>query len=340
MQGLISFLLNFKDLRSEVLFKDKNTEDEFVRYPGCGFPLLDTECFVDKFRERLHRRIPTSLIRLGDGEGVFLSRPQPINKYLWPWVLRRFGPCISSNHVLFIADQLSNAIIASDFVGIRDDLINVDFHSDNFDLTESDFIEKFCSSFHLRDVEKNLPYSHAIRIALLHQNLCGLPFRKKTVFVSAWIHFKLSANGVLVRSIKNSSHIGIVTSRDAIAEMIRSELGTEVDFYKIPDVYFREKYKEKHNFDYIQSFNETIRSLRVRHQGQLFLVGGGILGKIYCHRIKKLGGIAIDIGAVCDAWVDFPTRNLVFKSIFNQHDGKVPMPLLLKNQAKQAKNNS
>jgi hypothetical protein len=37
-------------------------------------------------------------------------------------------------------------------------------------------------------------------------------------------------------------------------------------------------------------------------EGKLFLVGAGIMGKHYCHVIKSLGGVAVDIGSVFDAW--------------------------------------
>ena len=42
--------------------------------------------------------------------------------------------------------------------------------------------------------------------------------------------------------------------------------------------------------------------LTPRVPGELFLVGGGVLGKIYCAEIKRRGGVAIDIGSVFDMW--------------------------------------
>lgn len=36
--------------------------------------------------------------------------------------------------------------------------------------------------------------------------------------------------------------------------------------------------------------------------GQVWLVGAGILGKVYCAAIKRSGGVAIDIGSVMDVW--------------------------------------
>lgn len=48
--------------------------------------------------------------------------------------------------------------------------------------------------------------------------------------------------------------------------------------------------------------------LEVPKRGAVFLVAAGLLGKVYCHRIHRLGGIAIDVGSVVDAWMGFGTR--------------------------------
>jgi hypothetical protein len=36
--------------------------------------------------------------------------------------------------------------------------------------------------------------------------------------------------------------------------------------------------------------------------GQVWLVGAGVLAKIYCHMIRRAGAVAVDIGSVIDAW--------------------------------------
>jgi hypothetical protein len=55
-------------------------------------------------------------------------------------------------------------------------------------------------------------------------------------------------------------------------------------------------------------FRELMAGIEVPYHGAVFLVAAGLLGKIYCHRIKALGGIAIDIGSVADAWLGYNTR--------------------------------
>jgi hypothetical protein len=55
-------------------------------------------------------------------------------------------------------------------------------------------------------------------------------------------------------------------------------------------------------------YTEILANLTVPRPGAVYLVAAGLLGKIYCSHIKQRGGIAIDVGAVVDAWMGFDTR--------------------------------
>lgn len=48
---------------------------------------------------------------------------------------------------------------------------------------------------------------------------------------------------------------------------------------------------------------QSLESLVVPFPGAIFLVSAGILGKLWCARIKTLGGIAIEIGELARRWV-------------------------------------
>ena len=50
-------------------------------------------------------------------------------------------------------------------------------------------------------------------------------------------------------------------------------------------------------------FEQILTSLVVPFQGAVFLVAAGLLGPAYCGRIKRLGGIAIDIDALVGRWM-------------------------------------
>jgi hypothetical protein len=44
-------------------------------------------------------------------------------------------------------------------------------------------------------------------------------------------------------------------------------------------------------------------------KGNVFLVGAGGLGKVYCNWIKQRGGVAIDMGSILDGWAGLITRS-------------------------------
>ena len=51
-----------------------------------------------------------------------------------------------------------------------------------------------------------------------------------------------------------------------------------------------------------------MKQLETFCSGTTFLVGVGVLGKVYCDRIKGKGGVAIDIGSILDSWAMVPSR--------------------------------
>jgi tetratricopeptide (TPR) repeat protein len=59
---------------------------------------------------------------------------------------------------------------------------------------------------------------------------------------------------------------------------------------------------------FIESHWEICERFNAIRPGELYLVAAGIFGKIYCDIIKRQGGIALDIGSVADIWMGVGTR--------------------------------
>lgn len=307
-----------------------------LRYPRCEFPLTNTDKVYTFISDRLNNREPASIIRLGDGEGMVLARPTPDELTLWSHIESHFGPGVSTQFIETLADKLTDAVDNADVVGIRDDLLNVDFQSKNFDLSQNEFTRQFKAMFNLRPVERNITYPGALRLAHTHHFLAKHEFNKSTIFASAWLHFGLSQSGQLLKLISTQKSIGLISSKSGLVKQLETNLDIKVNFHQIPDIYSKsaaiEDTSSDHQLPYI--LKHTLESLKVAFQGQLFLVGAGIYGKAYCHKIKSLGGIAIDIGAVCDAWLSIPSRPLVFKALYDGCGDTVPDCLRLMNQIK------
>lgn len=62
-----------------------------------------------------------------------------------------------------------------------------------------------------------------------------------------------------------------------------------------------------HHFDVCyQQVHDFMQSIDLR--GQVFLVGAGGLGKVYCMWAKQRGAVALDVGALFDGWAGLTTR--------------------------------
>lgn len=315
------------------MLKNHHEDNGRVTFPHCEFPLLDTDQLSRFLDERISQARATSVIRLGDGEGMLLSRPTPDEPVLWDSVIEHFGPQITVEETDTLADLLTSAIESADVVGIRNDIINVEFDAKNFTLDPTEFSSRFHASFHLRNSEQNIAYDEGgLRIAHLHRFLSKQPFALATKFSSAWSHFHLSHSRKLIDIINTQHSIGVIFSKDELAKQIENLLGTQVTFYAVPEVYSVAEQHGSGEIHFPHVFEKVMRNFEVDYPGQIFLVGAGICGKIYCERIRELGGIALDIGSVCDAWIDIPSRPTVYKELYQHHDFSVPSELLLRHQ--------
>lgn len=304
-----------------------------LHFPRCDFPLTDTEKITVFMNGRLSNREPTSVVRLGDGEGLVLARPTPEDAALWPRICFNFGPQITARQVDSLADLLSCAVESADVVGIRDDLLNVDFQPDNFNLSPDEFLQRFRASFRLRPVDAKLGYPPVLWLAHLHRFLSTQKFRRGTIFTSAWIHFQLSSSGALVKMMREQERVGLISAKVALAKALEKQLKIRVDYYEVPERYAEAAANGTDRVHFPDEFDRTMQALQVAYRGQLFLVGAGICGKVYCHRVRELGGIGLDIGAVCDAWLNVPSRIPVFRTLYDPYSDNVPESLLLEYQA-------
>lgn len=273
-----------------------------------------------------------SLIRLGDGEGALLSWKKSMqNSHYQAHLQRHLGSHINEDDIQQLQNLVVKAIDNTDILGVRDDIINVEFQQVLYDHDPDTFLAEFKKTFPLRNVEKGLNYHSAFRLAGLHHFVDTHTFSKNTTFTTAWIHFELSAARHLVSFIEDQKHIGLISSKPQLASAIESMFNIPVDFYHPPN---DSPFVEGGPIHFPDQFSKILKSLKVREPGQLFLIGAGLCGKVYCDQIKSLGGIGLDIGAVCDAWINEASRPLVYKHHYDTRGNTVPEILLLKNQTK------
>lgn len=274
---------------------------------------------------------PLSLIRLGDGEGLLLSMTAESPESDFKYMASHLGPLgMNVEVVINLRDALVKAIQGSDIIGVRDDIVNVNFQADFFSLPEVDFLAEFRKDFKLRDAERRLNYHSSRRIASLHKCLGEIDFHAQTQFCSAWIHYDFHSSGQIFDLLKQQQRIGLITCHSELKGLLKDLFELSVKHVEIPDMY-RDMPGHPSPSGYISQLENVLTQQLVEHPGMVYIVGGGLYGKLYCNLIKSQGGIAIDLGSLFDAWLGIPSRRLVYLSMFDTaiKENTVPAQLLL-----------
>jgi tetratricopeptide (TPR) repeat protein len=138
----------------------------------------------------------------------------------------------------------------------------------------------------------------------------------ETILTGLVIHYDLLLSGAMERLLTGAKWVGLVSCHSQLPEALARSFNIQhVEFYKIPgEVGNREILgEEATSGDHFPSrYDSLCVKFGMAPAGRLYLVAGGILGKVYCRLLQQAGGIVIDIGAVADLWMgkktrDFPT---------------------------------
>lgn len=224
---------------------------------------------------KIKAKQPLSLIRLGDAEGRFLGYPEFVdkegdNKHVLDFVLQlELGRTSFSESDLYaLSLQIRSAVKGADVIGLP----------------------------RMAQYQSHLSY-HYVFDAIEQFNLVN----PSQLITDAAIH-RYFQFGLFYREIlQNLDFLGVITGRPELADVIEQTFAIEqVVEYLIPaEAIYPGGLAGEHFPDRFYSLKEEIN---IPYQGAVFLVGAGYLGKIYCQWIKDAGGIAIDIGSICDSW--------------------------------------
>lgn len=228
-----------------------------------------------RIQEWIDSRTPASMIRLGDGESAILGYPELTthDDVSRSWRVWLGDENFQESDICDLAKQLQFAISSCDMLGLPR--------------------LKQCQKHHLY----GKVYAAIDRLGLLTD---------RHVIVDAALH-RLLQFALLCRPILSElPFLGIVSSRqigDSLGSLFNIK---DIAFYRIRgEAIFPGPVKERH---YPDSFHRLYESIKVPFRGAVFLVGAGVFGKIYCQWIKERGGIALDVGSMCDSWGDMMTR--------------------------------
>ena len=225
--------------------------------------------------DKINNKKPMSLIRLGDAEGRFLGYPEFVEKEGEGNDVLDFALKLELGRVDFSEDDLKSLSLQ-----MRKSVKNADV----IGLPRE------------KQYKENIAYQYVFdaieQFDLLNnkQKICDAAIHR-------YLQFGLFYQDIL----RKRDFIGVITGRPDFAEVVKNEFQIkEVKSYLVPaEAIHPDNIKGEHFPD---CFYTLKRDLEVPYQGAIFLVGAGYLGKIYCQWIKENGGIAIDVGSICDSW--------------------------------------
>lgn len=255
---------------------------------------------ADFIIERIQNKSPTSIIRLGDGEGHFLpyesddlqwqEYDQGISQQTWWGGVKLGGP-----DGMRVISSFRDAIANADVIGIPD-------------LERLVFINQNASPAAASGESRGL---RAILNWLRHQKGESESATKRAALASCHFHTHLERWDLYRYIFTEVTKATVISCHTEIGSLMRDRFGiADVTVTPIPAEYRHASKitgKQIINDHYPSCYNSILNNLHVT-AGEVFLVAAGFLGKIYCAEIKKQGGIAIDIGSIVDVWSGFSTR--------------------------------
>lgn len=250
----------------------------------------------DFLKARIAAAEPFSWIRLGDGEARFLMHLHPelraavpareataMAKQIWFAWFGQDLDAVPADHIAALGDRLDQAIRNAGLIGVTDG-----------QRLETDATHYgFCAAL------------EAYLGALLADHPSGLFC---DALAPVWLNQQDPFFGSLLREL---DFLGVVSPHPDLADRLQRHLKIgAVASYDLPGETRLGRAVEQGNrgTHFPEVYERTLATLTVPRRGAVFLVAGGLLGKIYCDRIRELGGIALDIGALADAWAGYNRR--------------------------------
>ncbi|NBC33511.1 MAG: hypothetical protein GVY13_12620 [Alphaproteobacteria bacterium] len=231
---------------------------------------------------------PLSLVRLGDGEGLFLPEKNIIPAGDIGRMLEiQFGSRdFSQDDIRLISKMVQESAKKADILGIPT------------------FGRLVATSPNTR-VERGI-------LGVFHF-VAEESFLNSKEITGSDIHIRMWQKNVLYDVLRGESVVGVISCREEISSILTQDFDVQnVDFYEVPtEAELGKKALVGKHFP--DRMHEIEKYINVK-AGQVFLVAAGLLGKHYCGIIRDRGGIALDIGSIADAMAGVSTRPYIKSS--------------------------
>lgn len=244
--------------------------------------------------DRIERREPTSLIRLGDGEGMFLPYDPMEAEFRGPdrrWIQQIWwgkAPIVGE-----AGDRISDMLVAC--------------------VAEADALGVPPPRRLFEDIVGETRGRAQRGISNVLDHIAAAPARlDRRLLTSCHIHTDLHRWDLYRQVFAALSDVSVISCHD-LGRTLADRFGLPVrQWFPIPP---------EHAFSGLFGaaadpavepffpvvFERLLAEIKA-DPGEVFLVAAGFLGKLLCNRIRQLGGVAIDLGSAADLWMDHVTR--------------------------------
>jgi len=215
-------------------------------------------------------KIPMSLVRVGDGESRILQGSGSDAQFVYK---RQFGYMPAS--VALIKKEVAKAYDYADIIGFPD----------------------------ARHLKRDKFWKSAKKMVLEKAPNAADAKKCSIDVVYQWDDDKL-----FEQLLRDRKRIFYLSGRN-LDDWFKKTYGIEevVSFIITPEMLFEEnKDQDRHYPEQFEKAKKWIFSQKC--EGDLCLIGAGILGKVYTGWFKQAGGVAVDIGSMFDKWANKKTR--------------------------------
>lgn len=293
------YLLNFEKIVDRV---DRSYDMLESTFNAALEPNTKSREIVIRLTKSIQNGIALSAIRVNDGEGNILSVGSPI----CPLSVWEFN----ANKIIKMMFA-SDGGAASDFHVHRGMLIKAINDADIIGIPPRKRALASLSKARLKQDLRGMAGVHQVAQELVRGVQTGEVDLTDKCIVSG--HFSREIDSYYKEIVAGQDSASYIGCYDEIPPILCKDLALRNVFhYKLPqqpsNVGVRKFKSARH---YSDIFPKILEELNVSRRGECFFVSAGLLGKAYCSRIKSLGGVAIDIGSLADAWVGNPVRPFI-----------------------------
>lgn len=249
---------------------------------------------ADAIAAALRERRGFSLIRIGDGEGAFVSLgAEDEARFAALYAHNRrdraqiwFGGAVDPNADPWIsqARTITDAIAEADIVG----------------LPYPSWLEH---EYRIASITGISALTNALRASrATNGHTC-----------TQLIHVELHNAGLIQDLLRGQRTIGLISCHQELTRLLPEAFGiADIEFHHVPGEKGHDHLlpdSATRGEHWPTRFRQIMADLSSRSlHGRLFVVAAGILGKFYCNQIRRAGGVAVDLGSIADGWVGIVSR--------------------------------